>query len=296
MNEIDHEFDATAYFKKSAEIAPTTQAIVSRQAQEVQMAMFVAKQYPRDSYKAFEAIMTACERLKLAAAALYEYPRGGQKVTGPSIRLAETLAQNWGNIDFGVIELEQRKGESQVMAYAWDLQTNTRQTKVFAVKHERKAKGAVVRLDDPRDIYEMVANQGARRVRACILGVIPGDIIEAAIQKCEHTLTTGHKEPLEDRVRKMLSVFKSEHGVTQEMIEKYAQCNVESFSEHNMLALIKVYQSLKDGMSKREDYFDIRQGKSTDMISGTEAAFAKAKQGNKGGKEDGTDGEELLFE
>ena len=62
---------------------------------------------------------------------MYEFPRGNEKITGPSIRLAEAIAQNWGNIDFGFMELEQRNGASQVMAYAWDLETNSRQTKLF---------------------------------------------------------------------------------------------------------------------------------------------------------------------
>ncbi|PWW19485.1 hypothetical protein DFO73_12055 [Cytobacillus oceanisediminis] len=64
------------------------------------------------------------------------------------------------------------------MAYAWDLETNVRQEKVFTVKHSRKAKGSITKLDDPRDIYELVANNGARRLRSYILGIIPGDIVE----------------------------------------------------------------------------------------------------------------------
>ena len=80
-------------------------------------------------------------------------------VTGPSIRLAEVLAQNWGNLDFGIVELEQRFGESSMLAYAWDLETNTRQTKVFTVKHKRRARGADVSLTDPRDIYEMTEEE-----------------------------------------------------------------------------------------------------------------------------------------
>lgn len=186
----------------------TTEAMVSRQAQEVQAAMVIAKKFPRDVYAAFDRIKKACERRLLAENAVYEYPRGGSKVSGPSIRLAEALAQNWGNIDYGIMELEQKAGESSVMAYAWDLETNTRQTKIFTVKHERKARGAITKLDDPRDIYEMVANQGARRLRACILGVIPGDIVDAAVDMCQQTLISGHKEPLEDRLRNALSLFK----------------------------------------------------------------------------------------
>jgi len=33
-----------------------------------------------------------------AEVASYEYPRGNEKVSGPSIRLAEVLAQCWGNM------------------------------------------------------------------------------------------------------------------------------------------------------------------------------------------------------
>ncbi|MDI6567144.1 hypothetical protein QL295_21740, partial [Bacillus subtilis] len=79
----------------------TTEARVSRQAQEVQAARVIAKKFPRDVYAAFDRIKKACDRRLLAENAVYEYPRGGTKVSGPSIRLAEALAQNWGNIDYG---------------------------------------------------------------------------------------------------------------------------------------------------------------------------------------------------
>ena len=129
-----------------------TEMMISRQAQEVQAAMVIAKRFPRDEVEAYNRIMRACQRKKLAETAMYEYPRGGTKVTGPSIRLAEAMAQNWGNLDFGILELEQKNGESQVMAYAWDLETNTRQTKVFSVPHVRGTKKGNVPLTDPRDI------------------------------------------------------------------------------------------------------------------------------------------------
>ena len=85
-----------------------TEMMVTRQAQEVQVAMLAAKKFPRDQVVAFNNILRACQRMKLAESSMYEYPRGGEKITGPSIRLAEAIAQNWGNIDFGFMELEQR--------------------------------------------------------------------------------------------------------------------------------------------------------------------------------------------
>ncbi|WAT81758.1 hypothetical protein [Bacillus safensis] len=263
----------------------TREAMVSRQAQEVQAAMVIAKNFPRDVYAAFERIKKACERKLLAESAVYEYPRGGSKVSGPSIRLAEALAQNWGNIDYGIMELEQKAGESSVMAYAWDLETNTRQTKIFTVKHERKAKGTVTKLNDSRDIYELVANLGARRVRACILGVIPGDIVDAAVDMCQRTLISGHQEPLEDRLRKALSTFKTDFGVTKEMIEEYVGSNLDAFTEQDYLKIGRIYTSLRDGMAKKEDYFNVKVSSATK--SKAEEEFQKQREQKESNKKAG---------
>lgn len=258
-----------------------TEMMVSRQAQEVQAAMVIAKRFPRDEVDSFNRIIQSCRRKSLAQSAMYEYPRGGTKVTGPSIRLAEAIAQNWGNIDFGITELEQKNGESQVMAYAWDLETNSRQVKIFSVPHIRSTKKGNIPLTDPRDIYEMVANQGARRLRSCILGIIPGDVVEAAVNECQKTLTEGNKEPLIDRVRKGIKMFEDRFSVTQEMIEKYIGCKAEAFSENDMLRLNNVYVSLKDGMAKREDYFEIPSPESAQLIPDVQDPFTEKKEADK---------------
>jgi hypothetical protein len=231
------------------------QIATTRSAQEVQAAMVVAKRFPRDEMAAFGRIMQSCKRKTLAEQALYAYPRGNTTVTGPSIRLAEAMAQSWGNIDFGIIELEQKNGESSVMAYAWDLETNTRQTKIFTIKHERHTRQGTKTLTDPRDIYELAANQGARRLRACILGIIPGDVIDQALDQCEKTLTGGNQEPLVDRIRKMVTVF-SEMGVTQEMLEKRMGHKVDASTEIELVNLRKIYKSLQDNMASVADFFD----------------------------------------
>lgn len=235
----------------------TTEMVVSRQAQEVQAAMVIAKKFPRNETVSFNRIMQACKRRTLAEQSMYEYQRGDSKVTGPSIRLAEAMAQNWGNIDFGIIELEQRPGESQVMAYAWDLETNTRQAKIFSVPHIRETKKGNVPLKKPRDIYEMVANYGARRLRACILGIIPGDVIDAALAQCNATLLGDGSVPLVDLVRQVVNTFSEKYGVTVPMLEKYIGCKSESFTMNDLIRLKRVHKSLQDGMADREDYFDM---------------------------------------
>ena len=274
----------------------TTEMVTTRQAQEVQAAMVIAKKFPRDEVESYNRILRACQRKSLAEQSMYEYPRGGTKVTGPSIRLAEAMAQNWGNLDFGIIELEQKNGESQVMAYAWDLETNTRQTKIFSVPHIRGTKKGNVPLTDPRDIYELVANQGARRVRACILGVIPGDVQDAAIEQCSRTLIEGEKKPIVDLVRDMASIFQQEYGVPLDAIESYIGCKSEAFSMNDLIRLKKVYKSLKDGMAKREDFFQLKP-----VVDSSEVGSPFQEKDQKKGKGDlkdeahETDGGQLSF-
>jgi len=249
-------------FAVSANGAPVTRptnnamadASQQREIAEVQAAMVIAKKFPRDPINAVDRILHACTRATLAESALYSYSRGGADITGPSIRLAEVAAQCWGNVQFGIRELEQRNGESTVEAYAWDIETNTRQVKVFQVPHIRHTKRGAYRLEDPRDIYELTANQGARRLRACILGVIPGDVIEAAVKQCETTLTAS-ADTSPEALKKIVSAFEP-FGVTREQIEKRIQCRLEAIRPAQVVMLKKIYTSLRDAMSTPADWFE----------------------------------------
>lgn len=221
---------------------------------ETQAAMVVAKRFPRDERAAMDRILNACTRQSLAESALYSYSKGGTDVTGPSIRLAEAIAQSWGNFQFGVRELEQRNGESTVEAYAWDIETNTRQVKVFQVQHERHSRKGVTKLTDPREVYELVANQGARRLRACILGVIPGDVIDAAVVQCETTLKT--KIDITPELIANIAEKFAGYGVTKDMIEKRIQRRMDVITPALVVNLRKIFNSIKDGMSSPADWFE----------------------------------------
>ena len=58
---------------------------------EAKSRLAMAKYYPRDETRAYQRVIEACSRHSLAESAIYAYPRAGQTVTGPSIRLAEEL-------------------------------------------------------------------------------------------------------------------------------------------------------------------------------------------------------------
>lgn len=218
-------------------------------------ALQIAKRFPRDQVVVMDKILQACTRPSLAEVAMYQYARGGQDITGPSIRLAEAIAQNWGNFEFGIRELEQRPGESSAEAFAWDLESNTRSSQRFQVRHERHTRSGVTRLTDPRDIYETVANNGARRLRARILSIIPGDVVEAAVIQCETTLRTRIEitpETIESLVNKFGAL-----GISRKALEGKIQRRIEAITPALVVNLGKIYNSIKDGMSAPTDWFEI---------------------------------------
>jgi hypothetical protein len=217
----NNPFGSTGVAKRQADAMVAVEQ--SRAIAETQAAMVIAKKFPRDAKSAVDRILNACSAPDAGRARRStSTPAAAPRSRGPSIRAAEALAQNWGNIQFGIRELEQRNGESTVEAFAWDIETNTRQVKVFQVKHcARHPKKGSYALTDSRDIYELTANQGARRLRACILGVIPGDVVEAAMKQCEVTLKTK-AEVTPERLKALLEKF-AEFGVTKEQIEKRIQ-------------------------------------------------------------------------
>lgn len=221
---------------------------------EVQAAMMIARMNPRDPVVAMDRILNACTRQSLAEAGVYTYAKGGTDVSGPSIRLAEAMAQQWGNIKTSVRELDQANGVSTVQTIAWDLETGYQCDKVFQVPHIRYTKKGTTELKDPRDIYELVANQGARRLRACILAVIPGDVTEAAVSQCEVTMKTK-ADTSQEAMKKMVDAF-ADFGISKDQIEKRIQRRLEAIQPAQVVSLKKIYASLRDGMSSAVDWFE----------------------------------------
>lgn len=223
----------------------------------VQAQLVYAASRPRDEQRAVDRMLTAFQRPSLASKALYQYARGGSEVSGLSIRAAEAMAMAWGNMDFGLRELEQKQGESTVEAYAWDLETNVRRAVTFRVPHYRDTRAGRKRLEDSRDIYELVANQGARRVRACILAVLPRDIQEAVETQVAETMKATF-EITPESLKAWLEAF-GRLGVTKAMLEARIQRRFDSITPAQMMGLANIYNSIKDGIARVEDFFQVQE-------------------------------------
>lgn len=230
-----------------------------REIAEVQAMVIMAKRFPRDQIASMDRIINAFSRPALAETSQYQYSKGGSDVAGPSIRAAEAIAQQWGNIDFGFKEVSRGIGQdgvpfSEVLAYAWDTETITRKPLQFIVRHWRDTRNGGYALKEEREIYELVANMAQRRVRACLLSIIPGDVTEAAMKQAEVTMRTK-ADTSPEAMSKMVAAFEV-FGVTKEQIEKRIQRRIEAIQPAQVISLKRIYASLRDGMSTASDWFD----------------------------------------
>ncbi|HEV7455603.1 MAG TPA: hypothetical protein VGN96_02405 [Roseococcus sp.] len=257
MSEITKVAEPNNPFAKAApdHLSAGAVAIESERAiAEAQGRLLVAKRFPRDEAAAFARVMDACRRPSLAEVANYRFPRGGQSVEGPSIRLAEELARCWGNIAYGMRELSRRNGESEMEAFAWDQQTNVLSTQTFTVRHLRDKRGGSEALKDERDIYEITANMASRRLRARILAVLPPDLVDAAVAQCRETVKHGSDKPMADRIREMTQAF-VKIGVSAAMLAEKLGKPLDTATPDDLADLRGIYQAIRDGATSINDAF-----------------------------------------
>ncbi len=225
---------------------------------EVMTSFEVAKRFPRDPCGAMTAILGECCRPSLAEVAVYQFSKGGSSFSGPSIRLMEAIARGWKNIQFGFKVLERSKGRSSIQAFARDLETNTFIERTFDVRHWRDTKKGGYAIIDEREIYELEANMAQRRVRSCIIGLIPGDVIDAAVDQCDMTMQTN-ADTSPEGLKKLCDAFAA-FKVNAEMIEARIQCKLSAIKPVQFASLRKIYTSLKEGMAGPADFFDVSLG------------------------------------
>jgi hypothetical protein len=246
---------------------------------QIQGAMAIAKKFPRDEMLAMSKIKQSAQRRRLAEAAEYEYKKGGSLVSGPSIRAAEAIKQAWGNILSGVTEVKRDtlRGESTMLAYAGDLESNNWKFIEFTVPHTRDKTGGQEALKSSRDVYERTMSDGARRERNAILALIPGDVTESFLEECNATLSRSDT-PIQERIVAMLKAME-QAGVTRAMIENTFGCKAEALTERQLAQLRRIFQSLKDGFGAVGDYFKLptdHGGKAKELNEQLKAQSQKA--------------------
>ncbi len=264
-----------------ARVSQATAIEQSRAVAEVQAAVIVAQNVPRDIQRAAAEMRESCGRLAMAEQAFYSVPNRG---TGPSVHLMRELARCWGNIEHGSAELrrEDEAGVSEVQAFAWDKQANTRTSRTFIAPHERMKGGNRQRLTDLGDIQNNNNNAAARAVRECISNVLPRWFVEEAQTLCRRTLEHGEGKPLPQRVEEMLNAFKG-IGVVQKQIEAKLDKKRGQWDAGDVAQMGIVYTSItRDGVNRDEAFPPIEADTVSELVG--DAAPEKTGQAKRSAK------------
>ena len=250
----------------------------SRAVAEVQAAVVVAQQVPRRIPVAVNEMRASCEQRGLADRAFYRYSRGGGSIQGASVHLARELARCWGNVQYGIAELrrDDDAGQSEMQAWAWDVQTNTRSANIFVVPHKRDKRGGPEVLTDMRDIYENNANNGARRLREAIFSILPPWFVEEAKELCTRTLERGDGTPLADRATGMVAAFTS-IGIREDQLVQRLGRPREHWSGNDLGQMGVVFRSIQRGEVLKEDEFPTERVTAAEVVAKPKPAAAKAK-------------------
>ena len=262
---MSNEIDLPADRRPAPAAAFVGQATAVEQARavaEVQAAIVVAQQCPRSVPQAIAAMRDSCRQMELADRAFYKYPRGGSTVAGESIHLARELARCWGNVQYGIGELR-RDDEahfSEMQAWAWDVETNTRASTTFVVPHKRDKKGGPEILQDLRDVYENNANMGARRLREQIFSILPPWFTAEAKGICITTVTDGVSgKTIAQQVTDAVDRFDKELGISVDRLERKLGRRRQEWQALDLALLRVSFKSIKEGTVTAHEEFPERR-------------------------------------
>lgn len=221
---------------------------------DVQVA--TARQYPR-SITSFIQRATEMATLTpdIAASCVYALPRDGKTIEGPSARLAEIVANAWGNlrIQAGATENDDRyitaRGE------AWDVEANT------AIAFEVRRRITNRRGDTFNDDMISVTGNAAASIalRNAVFKAVPSSFWRPIYLQCRKVVA-GDVRTFGSRRDEMMKAF-AVMGVTEPMLcGALALKGKADITLEHMTTLVGIFNSLKDGETTIEEAFPATGG------------------------------------
>lgn len=257
---------------------------------EVDQQITTARAYPRSISRAIERILTlATLDEKAAASCIYALPRGkdetGQKkiIKGPSIRLAEIIASQWGNCRDGarVVHVDRFEKFVEAEGIFHDLETNRITTK----RRRRRISDKHGRLYT-EDMIVVTGNAACSiALREAILGGVPRGVWSKAYEAAE-AIATGDIKTLVSRRRSAIATMAGEYGITADQIFAALEIGGEEDMDLEQLSILTAMRSsLKNGEASVDELFPKPQSKDAPPKSLNDKLDKIAAGGNGNGEQ-----------
>lgn len=220
---------------------------------EIDQQIATAHAYPRSVSRVVKNVLSLVTISPAAAEECgYALPRGKKPILGPSIRLAEIVASQWGNCRIGarVVHVDRFEKYVEAEGVFHDLETNTATT----ARVRRRIVDSQGRLFND-DMIVVTGNAACSIAkRNAILAGVPKAVWNEAYEAAMKTVK-GEVKTLPERRGAAFKAFAA-FGVKPEQI--FAALEVtgeEDIGLEEIATLIAMHKAIKEGDQKVEDYF-----------------------------------------
>lgn len=257
----------------SQELIIKDTGVIARAELDVQIS--TAKAYPRDAQRAIAyASDLATMDEATAQSCFYVLPRkekdGTKKeIRGASIRLAEIVANAWGNIHAATRIVENDGRHITAESVAWDLESNVKiamQNKVSIRFGEKDGKGGYTASADMQTMLSNAAS--AKALRNAIFKVVPKALVGIVLERAMK-FAIGDNQKILTKVTELFDKLTKMGIEKQTILDYYGRKSLSEITSDDYVSLIGVGTAIKEGHIKIDEVFTALEDQ-TDKTSAAE--------------------------
>jgi hypothetical protein len=226
---------------------------VSLSRAEIDQQISTAHAWPRSVTRVMDNVLSlATLDEETAKECIYALPRAGKAIKGPSIRLAEIIAGQWGNCRIGARVVHVDKFEKFVEAEGvfHDLETNAATTARF----RRRISDKEGRLFND-DMIIVTGNAAcAIAKRNAILGGVPKAVWRQAYDSVESVIV-GDVKTLAERRDRSIKAFAAFGVKPEEIFTALGVAGESDITLEHMSVLVGMYSAIKNNEASVEEMF-----------------------------------------
>lgn len=236
---------------REAEIVDSPTVVEQLTRGEVDMQVATAKRWARSIVQFKQNAMTmAVDNPAVAKSCFYVLPRGGKKIEGPTIRLAEIVAICWGNLRCETRVVGTDATMITAQATAWDMQSNVLVRK--EVQRRITDKNGK-RYND--DMIVITGNAAASiALRNAIFTVVPQAYVMTIFEHCKR-VAGGERQSLGDARKKWFAWFEKQGVTKAQVLELLGRKGDGDVDVDDIATLQGLSNALSEGDTTLEELF-----------------------------------------
>lgn len=229
---------------------------------ELDMQISTAKMYPRNiSQSIAKAIQLATRNQEIAESCIYKLPpkrdeNGVEKeIKGHSIRLAEIMAQCWGNLHAASRVVRNDNKVIVAEAVAWDLESNLKVSSEVAMSIMTK-NGKTYGTS----MQTVISNAAcAKAIRNAIFKVIPKSLVDEVESETKKAAIgdTKNLQNIQQKVNFLLDRFQTGYGISVEKILGFFNKTKDTLDANDIETMMGIGTALKQGDISKEEAFTV---------------------------------------